>query len=176
MARTAPLTDCIAASLALHALGLWLVAAMPKESPARAESGSAAIVARLVEPEAPQRQQPKPAPKKRVAVEKAAPPAPPVEETLSVAQFRQQFISSAARHLDYPRAAQSNQAEGEVVVGVSLAAGAVAVSVKRSSGHELLDEQALEMLRRAAARMPVPSSLRGQAFAFEVPVVYALKR
>jgi protein TonB len=111
-----------------------------------------------------------------VAVEKAAPPAPRAEETLSVAQFRQQFISSAARYLDYPRAAQSNQAEGEVVVGVSLAAGAVAVSVKRSSGHELLDEQALEMLRRAAARMPVPSSLRGQAFAFEVPVVYALKR
>jgi TonB family protein len=95
-----------------------------------------------------------------------------------VAQFRQQFISSAARYLDYPHAALANEAEGEVVVSVSFAAGRAAaeVSVKTSSGHYLLDAQALDMFRRAAAELALPGALRGQEFAFEVPVVYALKR
>jgi len=48
--------------------------------------------------------------------------------------------------------------------------------VTRSSGHHLLDAQALDMFRRAAASMPLPGALRAQDFEFEVPVVYALKR
>ena len=65
-----------------------------------------------------------------------------------------------------------------MVVSVSFAAGRAAaeVSVKMSSGHYLLDAQALDMFRRAAAELALPGALRGQEFAFEVPVVYALKR
>jgi protein TonB len=174
------MTAAATASLALHALGLLAIAALPKESPGRGYSSPVAIIARLVEAEAPPREAPKPLPRKRVApIERAAPPLPPAPaDGTTVAQFRQQFISSAARYLDYPHAALANEAEGEVVVSVSIAAGrsAVDVSVKKSSGHELLDEQAVDMFRRAAALLPVPSALRGQEFAFEVPVVYALKR
>jgi len=48
--------------------------------------------------------------------------------------------------------------------------------VKQSSGHHLLDAQALDMFRHAAAAMALPSALRALDFEFEVPVVYALKR
>jgi protein TonB len=182
MARTGPLTRAAIASLGLHALGLLAIAALLKESAGRGYSRPVAIVARLVETEVPPREAPKPLrlPRKPVApIERAAPlPPPPPADGTTVAQFRQQFISSAARYLDYPHAALANEAEGEVVVSVSISAGraGVDVSLKKSSGHVLLDQQAMDMFRRAAAQLPVPSTLRGQEFAFEVPVVYALKR
>jgi protein TonB len=45
----------------------------------------------------------------------------------------------------------------------------------RSSGHEILDQAALEMLRQAAARAVLPESLRGQSFAVLLPVVFEVK-
>ncbi|HYR35890.1 MAG TPA: TonB family protein [Burkholderiales bacterium] len=177
MARAAPLSYATAASLALHALGLLAVAAMLKQVPGHAYS--LPIVARLAAPEPVVLEAAKPAPKERAARQKAmpVPPLPPAD-TATVAQFRQQFIGSAARFLDYPPDALNAEVEGAVVVSVSFAAGrgAAAISVTRSSGHHLLDAQALDMFRRAAASMPLPGALRAQDFEFEVPVVYALKR
>jgi TonB family protein len=167
MARAAPLTLATTASLALHVAGLTLVAGLLQQVPAGAYTAPIAIVARLVESQPEVREAPKRAPKKRAAADAA-----------TVAQFRQQFISSAARYLDYPAGALGAEAQGEVVVSVSFAAGRAAadVRVKRSSGHHLLDAQALDMFRHAAAAMALPSALRALDFEFEVPVVYALKR
>ena len=70
-----------------------------------------------------------------------------------------------------------NDWQGEVIVRLSVAAsGTIAqVSLARSSGHGLLDEQVLEMFRTAAGEAPVPRALRGQEFAIEVRTVYSLK-
>ena len=88
------------------------------------------------------------------------------------------LISSAVRHKRYPPAALDNDWQGDVLVRLSVAAsGSVAeVSVKASSGHAQLDEQALEMFRLAAAEVPVPPALRGQEFGFEVRASYELQR
>src|SRR6266850_262761 len=127
MARAAPLSYATAASLALHALGLLAVAAMPKQVPGHAYS--LPIVARLAAPEPVVLEAAKPAPKKRAARQKAmpVPPLPPAD-TATVAQFRQQFIGSAARFLDYPPDALNAEVEGAVVVSVSFAAGVVVVA------------------------------------------------
>jgi TonB family protein len=45
--------------------------------------------------------------------------------------------------------------------------------VVRSSGHELLDKQAIDTVTKAF--VPVPPALRGKEFAFDIPVIFNLK-
>jgi TonB family protein len=46
--------------------------------------------------------------------------------------------------------------------------------ITKTSGHEVLDRQAQEMFRSAAADVPVPPVLRGKQFAVDVAVDYYL--
>jgi len=172
MGRAAPVG--FGASLALHALALLALASVLKEAPGQPRP-SMPIVARLIDLHQVPREAPKPMPKKRVAM--PVPPPPPADGA-TLAQFRQAFISHAGRYLDYPLEAIGAGAEGEGLVSLSFAAGRAAADIRvaRSSGHALLDAQALDMFRRAAAAMAVPVALRAHDFDFEVPVVYALKR
>ncbi len=95
----------------------------------------------------------------------------------SLAQYRLALISAAKEHKTYPPRAIDRGLEGRVDVRVAVGAdGAPArVLVQRSSRHDVLDREALELLRKAAALTPVPPALRNRDFAVEVPVLYELK-
>lgn len=108
----------------------------------------------------------------------SAPPSPPGPDPVTlIAQYRSQFIAAAVRYKRYPLPARDNGWEGDVVVHLEVAANGElsAVQVKRSSGHPVLDQQALEMFRLAAPQVPLPPQLRGRAFSFDVRAVYSLK-
>lgn len=108
----------------------------------------------------------------------SAPPAPAAPDLASlVAQYRQQLIGVAVRYKRYPLPARDNGWEGDVVVHLEVSASGelAAVKVKKSSGHAVLDDQALEMFRLASPQVPVPATLRGRAFDFDVRAVYSLK-
>lgn len=93
----------------------------------------------------------------------------------SIARYRQQLIGIAVRYKRYPQEALEAGAEGTVSVRVNISpAGVADVAVKTSSGHELLDAQAIEMFRSAAPQVPLPPSLLGQAFGVEVRAIYSL--
>jgi outer membrane biosynthesis protein TonB len=47
--------------------------------------------------------------------------------------------------------------------------------VEKSSGHPILDRQAMEMFKRAQAQLPLPLSLRGKALSLELRAIYSLK-
>jgi periplasmic protein TonB len=99
-----------------------------------------------------------------------------VPESLSRDQYRVQLIDEARRHKRYPPLARENNWQGDVRVGVAIAAdGRSTVTLKGSSGYEVLDRQALEMFRQAARAVPVPPALRGKEFALEVRAVYGLE-
>jgi periplasmic protein TonB len=124
--------------------------------------------------------EPSPTPIQAPAPVASAPPvpaAPAPDPSMLIAQYRQQFINAAVRYKRYPLRARDNGWEGDVVVHLEIAAsGELAeVKVKRGSGYEVLDEQALEMFRLAAPQVPVPPTLRGRAFGFDVRAVYSLK-
>ncbi|HEX7052500.1 MAG TPA: energy transducer TonB [Burkholderiales bacterium] len=112
-----------------------------------------------------------------------APPAPapaplaPVDPAAELARYRHALVTAAARYKRYPRAAVDNGWAGNVVVQIQVAAsGAVAsVTVKTSSGYEVLDAQALEMFRKAAPEVPAPAALRGRHFSVEVRAIYNFK-
>ena len=95
----------------------------------------------------------------------------------SLAQYRLALIGAAKRHKTYPPRAIDGGLEGRVDVRLVIGTdgGPARVLVQRSSGHDLLDRQALELLRKASALTPVPRALRSREFAVEVPVLYELK-
>ena len=95
----------------------------------------------------------------------------------SLAQFRLALIGTAKRYRLYPESAVERGWHGRVTVRLAFdAEGAVAAAlVRRSSGHATLDEQALDMLRKAATLTPVPPALRSREFSVDVPVVFELR-
>jgi len=120
-----------------------------------------------------------PAPPPVASTEAAPPGAQPriaAADPGTLGQYRLQLIAAARRYKRYPPLARENNWEGNVLIGVGIAAnGAAAVSVKASSGYQILDQQALEMFRQATQAVPVPPALRGKQFAFEVRAVYGLE-
>ena len=118
--------------------------------------------------------QPAPPPVAAVQSQPAAPAQPP--ESLSRDQYRLQLIDEARRHKRYPPLARENNWQGDVRVDVAVSAnGRPTVTLKGSSGYEVLDRQALEMFAQAARSVPVPPALRGKEFRLEVRAVYGLE-
>jgi protein TonB len=111
----------------------------------------------------------------------AALPAPPAaasaEDPGSLDKYRL-LLNMVARnkYRRYPRNANSNDWTGSVylrmVVGPS--GDVTSLTVTKTSGHEVLDRQAQEMFRNAAAEVPVPPVLRGKQFAVELLATYYL--
>ena len=48
-------------------------------------------------------------------------------------------------------------------------------SIKASSGHEILDNQAMDMLKKGKTTVLIPASLRGREFSVDVPVIFSLE-
>ena len=112
---------------------------------------------------------------------KPAAPAPAPQpaqppESLSRDQYRLQLIDEARRHKRYPPLARENNWQGDVRVGVTIGAnGRPTVTLKGSSGYDVLDRQALEMFTQAARAVPLPPGLRGKEFSLEVRAIYGLE-
>jgi protein TonB len=108
-----------------------------------------------------------------------APASPSVEamDAGSLAQYRLQLISTARKYKRYPRVAMDNNWEGDVVVRMVIGANGMisALSIKTSSGHEVLDQQALEMFKKAKPLVQIPAALRGKEFTIELRAIYNLK-
>ena len=107
----------------------------------------------------------------------AAQPAPVVDTSAAtIGQYRLQLIGAARRHKRYPAVARENGWTGNVLVTVAIGAnGGAEVGVKAGSGHEVLDQQALDMFRQAARAVAVPQALRGKTFSVEVRAIYGLE-
>jgi protein TonB len=95
----------------------------------------------------------------------------------SVARFRLELMEIARRHKRYPRIAQDNNWEGRVELRIVFAeSGAMsALTVKKSTGRAVLDEEAQAMIRSAQPHVALPPALRGRAFTLEIPVEFSLK-
>jgi protein TonB len=97
-------------------------------------------------------------------------------DTGTLEQYRLALIVATRRYKRYPAIAMENGWQGRVevhmVIGVN---GMIAsASIKTSSGHEILDKQALDMLKKGKTTVPIPASLRGREFSIDVPVIFNL--
>lgn len=111
----------------------------------------------------------------------AAPVTPPAAgesaDAATVGQYRIAVIAAARRYKRYPRIAMDNNWEGqaEIRMVIGTDGNIASISIKTKSGFEVLDQQALEMIRRAKPQAPIPAALRGKGFTIDVPVVFSLK-
>jgi protein TonB len=149
------------------------VVAKPAPEPERADQPEA-------EPPAPvPALSPPAAPPTVATVEPApSPPSPSAEqlEAMTREQYRMAVIDAARRHNRYPPLARENNWEGEVRVRMEIGAdGRVSLGIEKSSGHPVLDRQAMEMFRRAQAQVALPPSLRGKALLLQLRAIYNLK-
>ena len=98
-------------------------------------------------------------------------------EAGTLAQYRLALIGAAKRLKHYPAQAIDRGLEGRVDVRLVIGADGTpaAVLVKRSSGHEVLDRQAVDTMRRATAATPIPPALRNREIVVEIPLLYELK-
>lgn len=115
-----------------------------------------------------------------------APPAPANAEPgapvvawdgATLQQYRTGLIAFAKQYKRYPVQAMERGWEGRVEVRITvLPTGAIdSARVKTPSGYRILDDQALDMVRRALARSPVPPALVGREFSIDIPVIFELQ-
>jgi protein TonB len=88
--------------------------------------------------------------------------------------YRIGLAREARAHRQYPYLARERGWTGtaEVRVDVSHDGHPRQVLLASSSGHDILDREAVHMMSRAAASAVLPDSLRGRAFAVRLPVVF----
>jgi len=112
----------------------------------------------------------------------AAAPPPPARAPATAldpaarSDYARRINEAAERFKVYPRVAIDNGWRGEVGLEMLIGAdgGIAALRVSRSSGHKVLDEQALKMFARAKPEVRLPAALRGHAFALELRAVFRL--
>lgn len=99
--------------------------------------------------------------------------------TISAEHLRQYRIDlgvGARRFRLYPALARARGWEGVAEVSLSISAAASpGLRLSRSSGHAVLDEQALRMLAQAVEATPLPEGLRGRSFELSLPIRFSLE-
>jgi periplasmic protein TonB len=131
-------------------------------------------------------------PPREVAEAPSVPPAPPtppqaetqatpapvqVRDGATVQQYRMGVMAFAKQFKRYPVQAMERGWQGRVEIRITVRPSGTIESalIKTPSGHQILDDQALDMVRRALARTPVPAALLGREFSVDIPVIFELQ-
>lgn len=132
----------------------------PKAQPIRTEAG------REVE-SAPQSLQGETGPK---------PQASPPDDTATRRQYLIALVNAAKRYMRYPPQARERGWEGRVEVRLVIDANGSIKSavVTSSSRYQILDDQALDMVKKGQPRLQIPPALRGREFSVDIPVTFEL--
>lgn len=100
----------------------------------------------------------------------------PVDRNV-LAEYGDSLRARASQFGSYPALAQKRGWQGGVKVMVRYARSGEAyqITVKETSGHKVLDEQALKMVKQACQDFPLPPPLVSKAFSVVVPIDFKLK-
>lgn len=109
----------------------------------------------------------------------SAPPAPAVDRRALLREWTlavNRILLERARR-QYPRSAIEARREGTVMLAITIdPQGHIsAVSVQRSSGHEVLDDSALATVRDVGEVPAPPEALGWQSRAIPMPIVYRVR-
>jgi len=94
----------------------------------------------------------------------------------ALGQYRLNVARYARQFKVYPSQARENVWEGVVHVLIAMPIGfeSPVVSLGRSSGHAVLDRQALDMVEQAVSLAILPEDMRGKNWTVSLPVEYRL--
>jgi protein TonB len=118
------------------------------------------------------------------ASESASKPAPSAEPTMAggvdaslVEKYRLALIDAARHYRRYPIHAMERGWQGRVEVRLVVGPNGEirGALIKKSSSYRILDEQALDMVKKGTGREPIPAALRGREFTLDIPVIFELQ-
>jgi protein TonB len=91
--------------------------------------------------------------------------------------YRLALIDAAKRYRRYPVQAMERGWQGRVEIRMAIGADGMikGTHVKTSSNYQILDEQALDMVKRSKPLIEIPSALRGREFSVDIPVIFELQ-
>jgi TonB family protein len=94
----------------------------------------------------------------------------------ALGQYRLNVARYARQFKVYPSQARENVWEGvvHVLIAMPIGFGSPVVSLGRSSGHAVLDRQALDMVEQAVSLAMLPEDMRGRSWTVSLPVEYRL--
>ena len=103
-------------------------------------------------------------------------PTPPVDTQQERNQYGALLASEIAKHKQYPILAKRTRQQGNVILQVQINSlgKLIAAQVYQSSGYELLDNQAMEMVKKATPFSHPPSALGERDLTLLVPVSFRL--
>ena len=118
-----------------------------------------------------------------------APPAPAeaISKTLNIVpqeqvtqhleSYSSLLANAIAKYKQYPKIAQMRGWQGTVIADLEIDSkgSVVSVKIKKSSTYEVLDNEALEMIKKASPFPTPPESLRGKNFNVLVPISFKLE-
>lgn len=92
-------------------------------------------------------------------------------------RYRDELRAWLARHKHYPQQARRRRQQGTVVLYFVITRGGHLVSwqIRKSSGHPLLDQAVVHMIKSANPLPALPSSVHMQRLALTVPVTFKLR-
>ncbi|MFT3849343.1 MAG: energy transducer TonB [Propionivibrio sp.] len=173
---------------------------LPRPEPRKAAPASTTRAVRRAEPVPPRivtyEASPVAVPESPVSADAAGPPtvsapasvpnggavqgeAPAAQDGVSaddLRRYRVSLASAARRFKRYPALAREQGWEGtvDVAIRVRSALPTPDVVLVCSSGHDLLDEQAVQMMAQAARATTLPEGLRGRDLEIPLPVKFSL--
>ncbi len=118
------------------------------------------------------------------APEAASTPAPSAERTMAggvdanlIEKYRLALMDAARRYRRYPIHAMERGWQGRVEVRLVVGSNGEIRSalIKKSSNYQILDDQALDMVKKGTGQEPIPSALRGREFTLDIPVIFELQ-
>ena len=112
------------------------------------------------------------------AVPAAPPPAPVADQQHLLSRYAQQLSKALAQQQGYPRLAALRGWEGEVRLRLRIARKGqlLAIDVDRSSGYDILDQHALQLVDASGPLPSLPDELNGNEIQITVPVSYKLRK
>jgi len=102
---------------------------------------------------------------------------PQEQVTQHIESYSSLLANAIAKYKQYPKIAQMRGWQGTVIADLEIdSKGAViSIKIKKSSTYEVLDNEALEMIKKASPFPAPPESLRGKNFNVLVPISFKLE-
>lgn len=108
----------------------------------------------------------------------ATPTGRPRPDTVAIAEYSRIVSGLIAAHRQYPGIARIRGWQGTTLLEISVDQGGhiIATRVAKSSGHDVLDRQAQEMVSKAdpLPLPPLPTAIREQVVMLQLPVLFTL--
>jgi protein TonB len=153
---------------------------IPEPAPAtpevRPETPPAPLVRAAPVPQAPPTE-PQVAPKAEAPVLPPTRQVQPSLDTVALKAFGEVLARAIGKRKDYPRLARMRNWQGTTELKLQIGPDGKLqdVHVGHSSGFEVLDAAAVQMVHNAAPLPDVPEALRGRELTMTVPVVFKLE-